>query len=116
MPSTSSINILAWRPTDEEVDDLSFSLQQTQLDEFNGSLAHIVFYEQLEELIKLKRCSLCGEHMSATPREVGSALVVSYRCICGGSDRWESQPRVGGKFVGNVLTMTSTFTRQVTSC
>ena len=103
-------------PKDDEVDDISFSLQQTQLDEFNWSLAHVVFYEKLEELIKLKKCSLCGEHMSGTPREVGSALVLSYRCICGGSDRWESQSRVGGKFVGNALTVTSTFMRQVSSC
>ena len=91
------------------MEDVSFQLENTHLDELKGATAHIIFYEKLEELLKLKRCSICRGFMTATPRQVGSALVVSYRCICGASGRWESQPRVGGKFVGNLLTATSTF-------
>ena len=56
------------------------------------------------------------DQRSASPREVGSALVVSYHCICGGSDRWKSQPGVGGKYVGNELTVASNFMRLVSSC
>ena len=104
---------LAWRPDDDEVEDVSFQLENTHLDELKGATAHTIFYEKLEELLKLKISSICRGFMTATPREVGSALVVSYRCICGASGRWESQPQVGGKFVGNLLTATSTFFRYI---
>jgi endogenous inhibitor of DNA gyrase (YacG/DUF329 family) len=83
------------------------------MNEFGNSTAYIVFYDQLQELLMQRRCPVCVGPMVATPREVGSALVVSYRCpSCGGSSHWESQPRVGGrsgKFAGNVLSVTCTF-------
>ena len=82
---------LAWTLDDDEVEDVSFQLENTHLDELKGATAHIIFYEKLEELLKLKRCSICRGIMTATPRQVGSALVVSYSCICGASGRWESQ-------------------------
>ena len=58
------------------------------------------------------RCSECAAQMVATPREAGSALIIDFGCSCGGTLRWESQTRIvkmTGKFVGNILTVISTF-------
>lgn len=108
----------AYKPSDESNETMK-NVSHPIIEEFHGSTAYIIYYEQLQALLKLMRCSECSAPMIAKPREVGSALVIEYRCQgCDVKSRWESQPRVGtkgGKFVGNVLSVTCTFLTWVIS-
>ena len=102
----------AYKPSDAENSERMIDISTPIVTEFQNTQAYVIFYECVKELLVKIRCSECGAPMVATPREVGSALIVDFGCSCGGKLRWESQPRIvtrTGKFVGNVLTVASTF-------
>lgn len=69
----------------------------------------IVFQSCLDEMFKVYGCAKCGtKDMQRRQREIGTMLLVVFRCTSCGTERsWTSQPYCGSTPAGNILLSTA---------